>query len=238
MAEDKINTQDILSKLRPTRLQAIEISILAAIAIVAALLRILPLQYGSYFTAFDPLFQYRATQYVVENGFASWWTWHDTLSWYPMGRDIAATAYPGIPFSAAFLFLVQKTLGLGISLYNVCLYFPVFMAVVTIITIYYLGRELSGRPTGIFAALFLAITPAFIQRTALGFFDTENIGIFAIVATSLFFLRSSDKERNTKQRAIYGLISGLSLGLLYASWGGAKYMTGMLILYMVFLVIS
>jgi dolichyl-diphosphooligosaccharide--protein glycosyltransferase len=238
MAEDNINTQDILSKLRPTRLQAIEISILAAIAIVAALLRILPLQYGSYFTAFDPLFQYRATQYVVENGFASWWTWHDTLSWYPMGRDIAATAYPGIPFSAAFLYLVQKSLGLGISLYNVCLYFPVFMAVVTIITIYYLGRELSGRPTGIFAALFLAITPAFIQRTSLGFFDTENIGIFAIVATSLFFLRSSDKERNTKQRAIYGLISGLSLGLLYASWGGAKYMTGMLILYMVFLVIS
>ena len=65
---------------------------------------------AAYFTAFDPLFQYRATQYVVENGFASWWTWHDTLSWYPMGRDIADTAYPGIPFSAAFLYIVQKTL--------------------------------------------------------------------------------------------------------------------------------
>jgi len=232
------NITDILSKLRPTRLQAIEISILAAISIVAAILRILPLQYGAYFTAFDPLFQYRATQYVVDNGFASWWTWHDTLSWYPMGRDVASSAYPGIPFAAAFLYLVQKTLGLGISLFNVCLYFPIFMAIITIITIYYLGRELSGRPTGIFAALFLAITPAFIQRTSLGFFDTENIGIFAIVATSLFFLRSCDKERNVKWRTIYGVLSGLTLGLIYASWGAAKYMTGMLMLYMVFLVIS
>ena len=236
MAENQ--AQDILSRLRPTRLQAIEISILAAIAVVTALLRVLPLQYGAYFTAFDPLFQYRATQYVVENGFASWWTWHDTLSWYPMGRDVANSAYPGIPFAAAFLYLVQKTFGFGISLYNVCLYFPVFMAVVTTITIYYLGRELRGKPTGIFAALFLAITPAFISRTSLGFFDTENIGIFAIVATSLFFLRSSDNERSIEHRVIYGVLSGLTLGLIYASWGAAKYMTGILMLYMGFLVIT
>ena len=236
MADNQV--QDILSRLRPTRLQAIEISIIAAIAVVTALLRILPLQYGAYFTAFDPLFQYRATEYIVENGFASWWSWHDTMSWYPMGRNVANSAYPGVPFAAAFLYLVQKALGFGISLYNVCLYFPVFMAVVTIITIYYLGRELRGRPTGIFAALFLAITPAFIARTSLGFFDTENIGIFAIVATSLFFLRSSDKERSIEQRVIYGVLSGLTLGLIYASWGAAKYMTGMLMLYMGFLVIT
>lgn len=239
MAEDtKDNTIGILSKLRPTRMQAIEISIIATIAIVAALLRVLPLQYGAYFTAFDPLFQYRATQYVVENGFASWWNWHDSLSWYPMGRNIANSAYPGIPFTVAILYHIQNTFGLGISLYNISLYFPVFMAVVTIITIYYLGIELSGKPAGIFAASFMAITPAFIQRTSLGFLDTENIGIFAIVATSLFFLRSSDKQRSTEQRAFYGVLSGLTLGLIYASWGAAKYMTGMLMLYMIFLVIS
>ena len=239
MAEDTNNTvKDTLIKLRPTRLQAIEISIIATISIVAALLRVLPIQYGAYFTAFDPLFQYRATQYIVDNGFAAWWTWHDTLSWYPMGRDVANSAYPGIPFAAAFIYFVQKALGLGISLYKVCLYFPVFMAILTIITIYYLGRELSGKPTGIFAALFLAITPAFIQRTSLGFFDTENIGIFAIVATSLFFLRSSDKERSIQQRTLYGILSGLTLGLIYASWGAAKYMTGLLMLYMVFLIVS
>ena len=238
MAENTDKTQDILSKIRPTRLQAIEIGILATISIVAALLRILPLQYGAYFTAFDPLFQYRATQHLVENGFGSWWTWIDTMSWYPMGKSVAYTSYPGIPIAAALLYLFQNALGLGISLYNVCLFFPILMSVITIITIYYLGKELAGRSTGIFAALFLAITPAFIQRTSLGFFDTENIGIFAIIATSLFFLRSIDKRKSLNQRVIYGLASGATLGLIFASWGAAKYMLGMLMLFMGFLVIT
>ena len=172
MVDNTANTQNILNKLRLTKLRAIEISIIAIIALVAGLIRVLPLQYGAYFTAFDPLFQYRATEYVVENGFASWWTWHDALSWYPMGRNVATSAYPGIPFAAAILYLIQRTFGLGISLYNICLYFPVFMAILTVISIYYLGKELSGKPTGIFSALFMAINPAFIARTSLGFFDT------------------------------------------------------------------
>ncbi|MBD3173276.1 hypothetical protein GF326_12490 [Candidatus Bathyarchaeota archaeon] len=237
MAEE-MDVQGILDRLRPNRLQAIEISVLATIAIVAAILRILPLQYGAYFTAFDPLFQYRVTEYIVDNGFASWWTWHDTISWYPMGRNISMSSYPGVPFLAAFFYLIQNSLGLGISVYNVCLYFPIIMAILTIITIYYLGKEIYNRFTGIFAALFMAIIPAFIHRTSIGFFDTENIGIFAITATSLFFLKSSDKRKSIEKRTIYGLLSGASLGLIFASWGAAKYMVGMLALYMIFLVIS
>ncbi len=233
-----MDVQGILDRLRPNRLQAIEISVLATIAIVAAILRILPLQYGAYFTAFDPLFQYRVTEYIVDNGFASWWTWRDTLSWYPMGRNISMSSYPGVPFLAAFFYLIQNSLGLGISVYNVCLYFPIIMAVLTIITIYYLGKEIYNRFTGIFAALFMAIIPAFIHRTSIGFFDTENIGIFAITATSLFFLKSSDEKKSIEKRTIYGLLSGASLGLIFASWGAAKYMVGMLALYMIFLVIS
>ena len=68
------DTDAILSKLRVSRLQAIEIAVVAIVAVVAVLIRMLPLQYGAYLTAFDPLFQYRATEYVVENGYAAWWT--------------------------------------------------------------------------------------------------------------------------------------------------------------------
>ena len=75
------DTDTILSKLRISRLQAIKIAVIAIVAVVAALIRILPLQYGAYLTAFDPLFQFRATEYVVENGYAAWWTWHVDMSW-------------------------------------------------------------------------------------------------------------------------------------------------------------
>jgi dolichyl-diphosphooligosaccharide--protein glycosyltransferase len=232
------NTDGLLGKLKITRLQAIEIAVLGIVAVVAMLIRILPLQYGSYFTAFDPLFQYRATEYVVENGYAAWWSWHDTLSWYPMGRNVANSAYPGIPFTAAFVYGIVKVFLSNVTVYDVCLYFPVFMAAITCITMYFLGKDLGGKSVGLFAALFMAINPAYIMRTTLGFFDTENIGIFAIVATSLFFLRANDMKNNLEKRVIYAVFSGLSLGYIYASWGAAKYMSGLLILYMLLVVVT
>ena len=106
----KKTTDGFLSKLRLTRLQSIEVAILGIIITVAILIRILPLQYGAMFTAFDPLFQYRATEYVVENGYTAWWDWHDTMSWYPMGRDISLNSYPGLPFTAAFFYGIVKYL--------------------------------------------------------------------------------------------------------------------------------
>ena len=232
------DTDAILSKLRISRLQAIEIAVIAILTVIAVLIRILPLQYGAYLTAFDPLFQYRATEYVVENGYAAWWTWHDNLSWYPMGRDIATTAYPGIPFTAAFLFGVAKIFISNLTVLDVALYYPVFMAVLTIIAIYFLGKEVAGGSAGMFAALFMAISPAYIRRSTFGFFDTENIGIFAIVLTSLFFLRANDDKNKIEKKLIYAILSGLSLGLIYASWGAAKYMTGLLMLYMLLIVAS
>jgi dolichyl-diphosphooligosaccharide--protein glycosyltransferase len=232
------DTDGILEKLRITRLQAIEVAVLGIVAIVAILIRVQPLQYGAYFTAFDPLFQYRATEYVVENGFAAWWSWHDTMSWFPMGRNVANSAYPGIPFTAAFVYGIAKIFLSNLTVYDVGLYFPVFAAAVTCITIYFLGKDLAGKPTGLFAALFMAINPAYIRRTSLGFFDTENIGIFAIVATSLFFLRANDDQNSVEKRVVYSVLSGLSLGYLYASWGAAKYMSGLLILYMFLLVVT
>jgi dolichyl-diphosphooligosaccharide--protein glycosyltransferase len=231
-------TDTILSKLRISRLQAIEIAVIAIIAVVAALIRILPLQYGAYLTAFDPLFQFRATEYVVENGYAAWWTWHDDMSWYPMGRNVANSAYPGVPFTAAFIYEIAKVFVSNLTVHDVALYYPVLLAVLTVIAMYFLGKDIAGSSVGIFAAIFMAITPAYIRRTSLGFFDTENIGIFAIVLTSLFFLRANDDRNNIERRIIYSILSGLSLGLIYASWGAAKYMTGLLMLYMLLIVAS
>ncbi len=232
------DTDTILSKFRISRLQAIEIAVIAIVAVVAALIRILPLQYGAYLTAFDPLFQFRATEYVVENGYAAWWTWHDDMSWYPMGRNVANSPYPGVPFTAAFIYGIAKVFISNLTVHDVALYYPVLMAVLTVIAMYFLGKDIAGSSAGIFAAIFMAITPAYIRRTSLGFFDTENIGIFAIVLTSLFFLRANDDRNNIERRIIYSVLSGLSLGLIYASWGAAKYMTGLLMLYMLLIVAS
>ena len=224
-----------ISFLRPriSQKRILEISILGIIFLIALTFRVIKVQYGAYMDAFDPLFQLRVTEYIVENGYSAWFSWHDTLSWYPFGRDIATSSYPGIPFTAAFVYQVLHFFGSDISVYNVCLYFPAFMGAITCIAMYYLGKELRGPSTGLFAAFFMAVSEVFLRRTALGFFDTENIGIFGMVLTVLFFLKSISEKNSNQSKIVYAILGGLSLGYIFASWGAARYAVGILIVYVI-----
>jgi dolichyl-diphosphooligosaccharide--protein glycosyltransferase len=53
------------------------------------------LRYESVIHEFDPYFNYRTTQFLTENGFYSFHNWFDDRAWYPLGRIIGGTIYPG-----------------------------------------------------------------------------------------------------------------------------------------------
>ena len=39
-------------------------------------------EYGNQLNEFDPFFNFRATEYIVENGFSEYFEWVDDKSWY------------------------------------------------------------------------------------------------------------------------------------------------------------
>ncbi len=219
------------------RRTALELSILGLVIVIAVLFRAMRVRWGAYMDAFDPLFQFRVTEYIVENGYASFFTWHDTLSWYPWGRNIAKNSYPGVPFTGAFIYHLTQALNLDVTVYQVCLYFPVLMGAITCIAAYFIGKDIGGNSTGVIAAFFMAISEAFIARTSLGFYDTENIGIFGMTIIALFFLRSLDEDHTFNLRIIYGILAGLALGYTFASWGAARYIVGLLVLFIITILI-
>ena len=45
--------------------------------------------YGFELNEFDPFFNFRATEYIVENGYVEYFDWHDDKSWYPEGRNMS-----------------------------------------------------------------------------------------------------------------------------------------------------
>jgi len=230
---DESEKASLISRMRPTRSRALEIGVLGAVLVVAVLFRIIPLQWGSYYTAYDPFLMYRASEYVAKNGYSAWWGWHDTLSWYPMGRDIPHTVYAGEPFSVVFLWQLANAVGLRISVYDTGLWFPVLMACLTCLGAYFVGKDLRDSSTGLLAAFLMAVSPAFIARTNIGHFDTETIGIFGMVATTLFFMRSLRKERPPVNRLIYSALAGLTLGYVIISWGAEKYLVSLLALFVI-----
>jgi dolichyl-diphosphooligosaccharide--protein glycosyltransferase len=219
------------------------ISLLLLILFLASMVRLLPVRWGFHLSEFDPHYQYRITKDMVENGFFNWVSWHDDMSWYPYGRNMGTTTYPGLPASAAVMYITLRTLGLSPApmyssnplttdpIFNLCIIFPVIMGTLTCLVIYFLGRDIGGKEVGLFSALFLALNSSYIGRTSLGFFDDETVGIFSLLLFIFFFLRSIEPERPLRNGLTYAVASGLSLGYLFASWGASRYALGMAVLF-------
>jgi dolichyl-diphosphooligosaccharide--protein glycosyltransferase len=201
------------------------------IVCVAALLRLMPLRWGFFLSEFDPYFQYRIADYVVKNGYAAWFKWHDNMSWYPFGRDVYTSAFPALGFTAAVVFQVLGMMGLEVTLMQVCIVFPVVMGVLTVVMVYALGRDLWSRSVGLFASLFMAISGAHISRTSLGFFDDETIGIFSMILVFLLYLRAISPHRTMRSSIAYGIVSGLFLAYLSWGWGAFRYPMALLYLF-------
>jgi dolichyl-diphosphooligosaccharide---protein glycosyltransferase len=195
------------------------IAVLAISFSTAFIIRSYPIKYGYFLNEFDPYFDYRATKYIVDNGLQAYLNWHDTMSWYPEGRDVPATSQTGLHIVAAFLYQI---FGAGSSLLDFVIIFPVVMGSLTTIAIFALVRTLKGTSAGLFASLFFAFTPAIIQRGNLGWFKSEPLGLFlGIVATYLFV--SAIKGKQVKFVILKALLAGFLLGLANASWGGIQY---------------
>ena len=45
---------------------------------------------------FDPYFNFRAAQYLYDNGWERFAKWFDYKVWYPLGRPVGTTIYPGM----------------------------------------------------------------------------------------------------------------------------------------------
>ena len=86
--------------------------ILALSFSLSFMLRAQPLEYGFELNEFDPFFNYRATQFVVENGLPEYLEWHDDLSWYPHGRNVSVTSQVMLHTTTAMLY---QTFGMGSS---------------------------------------------------------------------------------------------------------------------------
>jgi len=210
------------------------VSALALILFIAFGVRILPLKWeiqsGSlHLSEFDPYHQYRFTEYIVNHGFLAWiWPepWIDYQRWYPQGAPVATTALPGLPLTAAFFYKIVSLFATNLSLRDFCVVFPAIMGALTCLALYFLGKDIGGKKLGMFAALLLALSPSYIQRTSIGFFDDETVGIFALILFSLFFLRSLDEDKPMSSTVKYGVATGLVFGYFTSAWGAALYPVG------------
>jgi len=249
--ENFLNAVKSVGKIRPktSHTTILTVTALTIILIIAFIIRLFPMRWeidpttgksNLLLSEFDPYFQYRFTEYIVKNGFIAWaWPnpWNDTQRWYPQGFNVATGAFPGLPMTAAFFYKIFSALGVGIDLMSFCALFPAVMGMLACLAIYFLGKDIGGTLVGLFAALFLALHPSYIQRTSVGFFDDETVGILSLIVFAFLFLRAIEEDRPLNSTVKYALASGAFLGYFCASWGAAFYPIGLTALFVLALLV-
>ena len=183
-------------------------------------------EYGFELNEFDPFFNFRATEYIVENGLSEYFQWHDTKSWYLpetspgiSGRDVSATSQTMLHITAAISY---EIFGGNSSLYDFTVLFPAIIGSLTVIVIFALVRLFAGTAAGLFASLFFAVSIPIILRGSLGWFKSEPLGIFYGIFALYLFL-SGIKSENKKIAFSKIIFGGLILTFGMASWGGNQF---------------
>ena len=222
-------------------------SALLLILFIAFTIRVLPIRWeiptGTVrLNEFDPYYQFSLTNKMVQDGLFSPYLendgqgWINYQQWYPGGLDMF-NSLPSLPMTAAVLYTIISWLGVNVDLMAFCSIFPVIFGTISCLLIYLVGKDMGGKSVGLFAALFLALAPSFLQRTALGFFDTEVLGIVGLLSFTLLFLRAIDKNRTLSSSLIYSAGAGLALAYFIGAWGAAYYLLGLAVLFVFALVL-
>ena len=172
----------------------------------------------------------------------------DPYSFYPQGTNIV---WP--PFFDWLLASVIWMVGLGSPTQHtvdvVGVYFPTVLGALTVIPVYFIGKELFNRWVGVISAGLIAILPGeFLGRSILGFTDHHVAEVFFTTVTMLFLILAVKTARqgqlnlgHLKHREwpvvtkplIYSLLAGISLGIYLLSWVGGLLFVLVIFVYFV-----
>ncbi|VDN54963.1 unnamed protein product [Dracunculus medinensis] len=172
-------------------------------------------RFESIIHEFDPWFNFRATHYMVENGFYKFLNWFDERAWYPLGRIVGGTVYPGLMLTSGFIHYALSLLNISIHIRDICVFLAPTFSGLTAIATYLLAKELWSTGAGLFAACFIAISPGYTSRSVAGSYDNEGIAIFALQFTYFLWVRS------VKTGSVFwASLTALSYFYMVSAWGG------------------
>lgn len=117
----------------------------------------------------------------------------------------------------------------------IAVYIPPFLAVLTIVTVFFIGKIFWNKWLGLFAACLLAVMPGeFLNRSLLGYTDHHIMEVVLSTLMMMFvFLAIKNTQGKTLEEmrkggirgflpAMWGLLGGLFLWLYVMTWLGAS----------------
>ena len=195
------------------------ICILSISFLTSFMIRSQPADFGWELNEFDPFFNYRATQYIVDNGIDAYFQWNDELSWYPIGKNVSQFSQVMLHITAATTYGI---FGAGGNLYDFTILFPAIIGSLTAIVVFALVRVIGGTTAGLFAALLFSVSLPIIIRGQIGWFKSEPLGLFFSILAVYLFL-SGIKSNNNKIAIPKLIAAGIFIIFGLSAWGGDQF---------------
>jgi len=155
------------------------------------------------------------------------WNWFDSESWYPLGRVVGGTVYPGIMFTSAIIKYTLDFFGIPIDIRNICVFLAPIFSIFQCISTYLLTVECCNRvDAGLYAALFMAVIPSILSRGVAGSYDNEAVAIWAMMNTFYLWIKAC----NTGS-IMWSVLCTLNYFYMVLSWGGYNFIINMIPLF-------
>ncbi|KAI0630896.1 oligosaccharyl transferase STT3 subunit [Trametes polyzona] len=211
-------------------LRIVALSLISGAAIASRLFAVI--NFESIIHEFDPWFNYRATRVLAEKGFYAFWNWFDPTAWYPLGRVVGGTIYPGLMATSGVIYNVLHALHLPVDIRNICVLLAPGFSALTAWATYMFTKEMKDESAGLLAAAFIGIAPGYISRSVAGSYDNEAIAIFLLMFTFYCWIKALKTGS-----AFFGTLTALFYFYMVAAWGGYAFITNMIPLHALTLIL-
>ena len=170
--------------------------------------------------------------------------WFDGSVWYPYGRDVGATVYPGtfsflfillaysfvilfghsgLMWTAAIIYKMINFIGFPITVKEACVYTPVIFSVFTVLLTYCITKRMWTKHAALISALLVAVAPGYMARSTAGAFDNESISVTLILLVCYLWTASIQDGS-----VFMAILCALAYFCLAAAWGGHVYVANLL----------
>ncbi|CDJ60271.1 oligosaccharyl transferase STT3, putative [Eimeria maxima] len=162
---------------------------------------------------FDPYFNHRTTKYLANAGFSDFWNWYDD----------------GLMTTSYCIYKILGFFGLLVNISDVSVYLPPAFSCLTALVAHCFAKHASGsRTAGLFAALFVGISPAYVKTSLVGSYDNECIAIFAMLWG--FYMWTRAIKRGSMLSA---LLAAIPSAYMVTAWGGYVFLINAIAVHMV-----
>jgi dolichyl-diphosphooligosaccharide--protein glycosyltransferase len=210
-------------------LRIVALVLISGAAIASRLFAVI--NFESIIHEFDPWFNYRATKVLTSKGFYEFWNWFDPTAWYPLGRVVGGTIYPGLMATSGVIYNALHAINLPVDIRNICVLLAPGFSALTAWATYMFTKEMKDESAGLLAAAFIGIVPGYISRSVAGSYDNEAIAIFLLMFTFFAWIKALKQGS-----AFFGTIAAVFYFYMVAAWGGYVFITNMIPLHALVLI--